>query len=79
MILFLFLGVVSSHLLSGLFSFKEKWGVPTGPDVTTGQNCMYIIHQTFVQNKVINIASFFSSLFSVGLFYFVSKQDLLTM
>lgn len=62
MILFLFLGVISSHLLSGLYSFKEKWGVPTGPDVTTGQNCMYIIHQTFVQNKVINRTIFFFSL-----------------
>lgn len=59
MILFLFLCVISSHLLSGLYSFKEKWGVPTGPDVTTGRNCMYIIHQAFVQNKVINRTIFF--------------------
>lgn len=54
---------ISSHLLSGLFSFKEKWGVPTGPDVTTGRNYMYIIHQTLVQNKVINRAIFFFFLF----------------
>lgn len=79
MILSLFLGVIIIPSVIRPFLFKEKWGVPTGPDVTIGQNCMYIIHQTFVQKKVIIRAIFFSLSFFCGVVFILFWNRILSL